>query len=59
MEKVGKTTRIQKLKEKLDDATQLNKEKDFEFKQLRREQRGLDRRVEDLYWDCKEAKEQL
>jgi hypothetical protein len=59
MEKVGKQTRIQKLKKKLDDAIQLNKEKDFEFKQLRREQRGLDRRVEDLYWDCKEAKEQL
>ena len=57
--KVVKTTRLQKLQEKLDDAIQLNKEKDFEFKQLKREQKGLDRRVEDLYWECKDAKEKL
>jgi hypothetical protein len=59
MEKVVKQTRIQKLQQKLDDATELEKQKQNDFIQLRREQRGLDRRVEDLYWDCKEAKEQL
>ena len=59
MAQVGKQTRIQKLKAKLDDAIQLNKEKIFEFKQIKREQRVMDRRVEDLYWECKDAKEKL
>ena len=59
MEKVGKQTRLQKLKEKLDDATELEKQKQYEFKQLKRNQKGMDRHVEELYWECKDAKEKL
>ena len=54
-----KQTRIQKLEQKLSYATELENKKQHEFKQLKRYQKRLDKRVEELYWEYKDVKEKL